>query len=267
MFSDLNRPPLNAVELRRGLDYYSHLDVVERTGSTNADLLARADEPDADRAVLIAEFQESGRGRHSRTWVSPPQATITLSVLLRLPAIEPQDLGWLPLLTGVAVVDALRSVAKVDALLKWPNDVQIDGKKVAGILAEVGKTAPEPVVVIGVGLNVSLREDELPVPEATSLLLANAEITDRTTLVRALLRELASRLTAWERAGWATGDLAAAYRERCSTIGADVRADLPGGDAITGTAIGVDEHGRLTIDVGDESRSVAAGDVTHLRPV
>ncbi|KAA0022632.1 biotin--[acetyl-CoA-carboxylase] ligase [Antrihabitans cavernicola] len=266
MFSDLSRPPLNAAELRRGLEYFSALDVVDSTGSTNADLLARAGDRDADRSVLIAEFQETGRGRHSRTWISPPQAQISMSVLLRLPGIPPADLGWLPLLTGIAAVDALRAAAKVDAKLKWPNDVQIDGKKVAGILAEVGETAPEPVVVIGIGLNVSLREDELPAPEATSLLLAGADITDRTTLVRALLRELAARLTAWERVGWSTADLAAVYRERCSTIGASVRADLPGGEAVTGTATDVDAQGRLSIDTGAGVRSVSAGDVTHLRP-
>lgn len=267
MFSDLSRPPLNSVELRRGLEYFSELDVVERTGSTNADLLSRSGDPAADRSVLIAEFQATGRGRHSRTWVSPPQAQISMSVLLTLPGIAPADLGWLPLLTGVAVVDAMRSVAGVDAALKWPNDVQIDGRKLAGILAEVGQTAPDPVVVIGVGLNVSLREDELPGPQATSLVLAGAEVTDRTTLVRALLRSLATQMRAWERAGWATTDLAAAYRERCSTIGAEVRADLPGGEAVTGKATGIDAQGRLSIDTGSGVVSVSAGDVTHLRPV
>ena len=87
MFSDLSRPPLNSVELRRGLEYFSELDVVERTGSTNADLLSRSGDPAADRSVLIAEFQATGRGRHSRTWVSPPQAQISMSVLLTLPGI------------------------------------------------------------------------------------------------------------------------------------------------------------------------------------
>ena len=232
-----------------------------------------------DRAVLFAEFQEHGRGRHSRTWEAPPQAHIAMSVLLRAPGVDPAKLGWLPLLTGIAMVDALRGVAKVDAELKWPNDVLVGGRKVAGILAEVAWPKPAdsaagPAVVVGVGLNVSLTEQELPVPQATSLALLGAEVTDRTTLARAMLRALAERWKAWEAAGWATDDLAAAYRERCVTLGARVRADLPGGecggrhrprhrlrraaaDREGQRAGGGNEHGGEI--------AVSAGDVTHLR--
>ncbi|MCX5044514.1 biotin--[acetyl-CoA-carboxylase] ligase [Aldersonia sp. NBC_00410] len=270
MYTDLNRPPLNAAELRRGMDFYSSIDVVDKTGSTNADLLARAGEPDADRAVLIAEFQEHGRGRHSRTWVSPPQAQIAASVLFRMPAdVDSASLGWLPLLTGIAVTDALRTVAKVDADLKWPNDVLIDGRKVAGILAEVAWPQTDgvksPAVVVGVGLNVSLQEDELPVPEATSLALAGAEVTDRTTLARALLRALAQRWTNWADNDFSAGVLAGDYRGRCVTLGAQVRADLPGGSSVVGTASDIDDNGRLLIATDGETVAVTAGDVTHLR--
>lgn len=266
MYTDLNRPPLDAAELRRGLDFYSSLEVVDATGSTNADLLARAGDPDADRSVLIAEFQDHGRGRHSRTWEAPPQSQIALSVLLAMPGVESAALGWLPLLTGVAVVDALRDTAGVKAELKWPNDVLIDGRKVAGILAEVARTGPDPMVVVGFGINVSLRADELPVPHATSLTLAGAAVTDRTTLVRAVLRALAQRWTAWQRAGWDVTDLAADYRERCATLGARVRAELPGGRQVIGVADDVDATGRLLItdDAGTRT-AVSAGDVTHLR--
>ena len=165
MWTDLNRPPLDGNALRRALVrsdnddarvFWNRLDVVEETGSTNADLLARAADPDADRHVLIAEYQASARGRHSRTWVSPPQAQISMSVLLSMPGMNLADMGWLPLLSGIAVVDALRNVAEVPAELKWPNDVLIGDKKVAGILAEVARTAPDPAVVVGIGLNVSL---------------------------------------------------------------------------------------------------------------
>ncbi|HEY5856586.1 MAG TPA: biotin--[acetyl-CoA-carboxylase] ligase [Aldersonia sp.] len=271
MFTDLDRPPLNAAELSRGLNFYASVDVVDRTGSTNADLLERAADPTVDRAVLFAEFQERGRGRHSRTWEAPPQAHIAVSVLLRAPGVDPGTLGWLPLLTGIAIVDALREVAKVDAELKWPNDVLVGGRKVAGILAEVSWPKPAdadtgPAVVVGVGLNVSLTEEELPVPQATSLALLGAEVTDRTTIARAMLRALAERWRAWEAAGWATTDLAAAYRERCVTLGARVRADLPGGAAVEGTARDIDADGRLLIVREDRDEiAVAAGDVTHLR--
>ncbi|NEW41838.1 biotin--[acetyl-CoA-carboxylase] ligase [Nocardia cyriacigeorgica] len=244
------------------LSFYRGIEVVETTGSTNADLIARAADPQVDRIALLAETQEHGRGRHARVWVSPPRAQISLSVLVRLRGIDPNALGWLPLLTGVAVVDALRTTASVPAMLKWPNDVLIEGRKVAGILAEVAASGADPAVVVGVGVNVSLTEDELPVPNATSLALSGAAATDRTALARSMLTEFARRLTAWQGAGWAVDGLAADYRERCATLGARVRADLPGGRALTGIATDVDAAGRLLI--GDQP--VSAGDVTHLRP-
>ncbi|MFC9892208.1 biotin--[acetyl-CoA-carboxylase] ligase [Nocardia sp. NPDC127579] len=265
------RPPLDIEQLRRvvaELSFYSGIEVVESTGSTNADLIARASEPGIDQTVLLAEAQQAGRGRHARTWVSPPRAQISMSMLVRLRGIAPEVLGWLPLLTGIAVVDALRATAGVDANLKWPNDVLIGGGsrsaragKVAGILAEVATSGDAPAVVVGVGVNVSLTEAELPVPHATSLLLAGATELDRTTLVCALLTEFARRFDTWRAAGWDIGSLLDDYRARCVTIGAEVRAELPGGEVLTGVATGIDDHGRLLI--GD--RAVSAGDVTHLR--
>ncbi|MCL2532940.1 MAG: biotin--[acetyl-CoA-carboxylase] ligase [Nocardiaceae bacterium] len=277
MWTDLNRPPLDVAALRRALvrdaggdpdAFWSRLDVVAETGSTNADLLARPQGPGYARSVLIAEFQSGGRGRHARPWVSAPRALVTVSAVLDLPGMNLSDIGWLPLLSGIAVVDALRKVAEVDAELKWPNDVLIDGRKVAGILAEVASTGPVPTVVVGVGLNVSLTEDELPVPTATSLALEGAAVTDRTVLVRAMLRELAGRWREWQSAGWKVDDLAAAYRERCGTLGRLVRAELPGDRELVGVATDVDVEGRIVIKAEGESPvAVSAGDITHLRAV
>jgi BirA family biotin operon repressor/biotin-[acetyl-CoA-carboxylase] ligase len=279
MWTDLNRPPLNADNLRaalvRGDDdsdtrrFWARLDVVQETGSTNADLLARAAASNCDRHVLLAEFQGSGRGRHSRAWVSPPQAQIAVSALLTMPGMSVGDMGWLPLLTGVAVVDALRAVAKVPAELKWPNDVLIDGRKVAGILAEVSATTPDPAVVVGIGLNVSLTRDELPVTHATSLVLEDAEVSDRDTLVRAVLRAIADRWQQWHDSNWDVTELAAAYRARCGTLGQRVRAELPGGRELIGIAADVDAEGRVVIAPDGQSGTIAvsAGDITHLRPV
>ncbi|MFI6220886.1 biotin--[acetyl-CoA-carboxylase] ligase [Nocardia salmonicida] len=259
----MNRAPIDVQGLRssQGLSFYDRIDVVESTGSTNADLVARAADPSADRQALLAEEQVSGRGRHARAWVSPPRAQISLSILVRLPGIDPTALGWLPLLTGIAVVDALRGTAGISPELKWPNDVLLDGRKLAGILAEVATTGISPAVVVGIGMNVDLDESELPVPHATSLTLAGARDVDRTALVAAILAEFARRFTAWERAGWETADLMAEYRERCATIGIEVRAELPGGTVLTGVASGVDDTGRLLIG----ERAVSAGDVSHLR--
>ncbi|MGW4242510.1 biotin--[acetyl-CoA-carboxylase] ligase [Nocardia sp. NPDC004722] len=261
----MERSPLDADLLARSVDgelgFFSAVEVVESTGSTNADLVARAADSSADRLALIAESQERGRGRHDRRWVSPPRAQIAMSLLVRVRGIDPAVLGWLPLLTGVAVVDAVRAVTGVKAILKWPNDVLVDGRKLAGILAEIASVGVDPAVVVGVGLNVSLTEAELPVPHATSLVLAGVEDPDRTAVATAMLRQFARRFIAWEAANWDITELSAAYRERCSTIGSEVRAELPGGEVITGVATGVDDHGRLLI--GD--RAVSAGDVTHLR--
>ncbi|MGW0181102.1 biotin--[acetyl-CoA-carboxylase] ligase [Nocardia sp. NPDC003345] len=263
----MHRPPLDLEQLRRALTanrtaFFTGIDVVESTGSTNADLIARAADPDTDRIALVAEAQESGRGRLARAWSSPPRAQISLSMLVRTEGVDAESLGWIPLLTGIAAVDAVRAGTGVPAALKWPNDVLVEGRKLAGILAEVAATGPRPAIVVGIGLNVSLTADELPVPHATSLTLCGAGQPDRTALVLALLTEFGRRYTEWRDSGWDTTVLAEAYRQRCATLGAPVRAELPGGRLLTGIARDIDSAGRLLI--GEEA--VAAGDVTHLRP-
>ncbi|ORI18162.1 biotin--[acetyl-CoA-carboxylase] ligase [Rhodococcus sp. 1168] len=273
MWTNLDRPPLDVAALRRALvdgpqASWSRLDVVEQTGSTNADLIARADGL-ADRTALVAEHQDSGRGRHSRPFSGVPRSQILLSVLMKFPGIDPSVLGWLPLLTGVAVVDALRTVAAVDAALKWPNDVLIEGRKVAGILAEVATYGQHPVVVVGIGLNVSMTTEELPVPTATSLVLENAVVTDRDTILRAMLRGIGAEVDSWKDAGWNTEHLAQRYRERCDTVGRRVRVEMPGDRVLVGEATDVDVHGRIVVRIDEtgEAVAVAAGDVTHLRAV
>lgn len=273
MWTNLDRPPLDVSALRRALvdgpqASWSRLDVVESTGSTNADLIAQADGL-ADRTALVAEHQDSGRGRHARPFSGAPRSQLLLSVLVKFPGIDPAVLGWLSLLAGVAVVDALRTVAAVDASLKWPNDVLIEGRKVAGILAEVAQHRPAPAVVVGIGLNVSLTKDELPVPTATSLVLENAAVTDRDTLLRAILRGIGAEIDSWRNSNWNTEQLAHRYRERCDTIGRRVRVELPGDRQILGEATDVDAQGRIVVRVDDsgETIAVAAGDVTHLRAI
>jgi BirA family biotin operon repressor/biotin-[acetyl-CoA-carboxylase] ligase len=237
------------------------IDVVAATGSTNADLLARAAAgEDIDGAVLIAESQTAGRGRHGRSWSTPPGSQIALSAGVGAGAVPSEAWGWLPLLTGVAVVDAVAEVAGVTAGLKWPNDVLVGTGKLAGILAEVA--APAPVVVVGIGLNVT----EAPDPVATSLALLGAAV-DRTQLTDAVLRHLAARIDGWRAATGGDTALAADYRSRSVTIGGRVRASLPGDRSVEGVAVDVDDAGRLLIDTGKEVLTVSAGDITHLRPV
>ena len=240
---------------------WRRIDVVEETGSTNADLLARAAAgEDVDGAVLIAESQTAGRGRHGRSWSTPPRSQVALSVGVGVGAVPSEAWGWLPLLTGVAVVDALAEVTGLKAGLKWPNDVLVGTGKLAGILAEVA--APEPVVVVGLGLNVT----EAPDRVATSLSMLGAT-ADRMDVADAVLRHAWRTGLLLHDQNGADATLAADYRSRSVTIGNRVRASLPGDRAVEGVAADVDELGRLRIDTGAEVLTLSAGDITHLRPV
>lgn len=274
-WSDLGRPPLNVAALRRGLvregGLYRDIEVVQRTGSTNSDLAARAAAGEAEEgAVLIAEEQTAGRGRLDRRWTAPPRSGLFFSVLLKPAGVPVARWGWLPLLTGVAVATGLARAAGVDTALKWPNDllVTVDGqeRKAGGILAE---RAGEDGVVVGVGVNVSLRADELPVPQAGSLALAGAVGTDRDPLLRAVLRSLEDWYGQWRAAAGdpAAGGLLETYTAGCATLGRVVRAELPGDRAVVGEAVALDGDGRLIIATEDGVQEpVGAGDIVHLRP-
>jgi BirA family transcriptional regulator, biotin operon repressor / biotin---[acetyl-CoA-carboxylase] ligase len=254
--------------VRRG-GLWRTVEVTAVTGSTNADLLARAARGEPEGAVLAAEQQRAGRGRLGRAWVSPPRAALTFSVLLRPAAVPRARLGWLPLLAGVAVAAAVRDVAAVDAQLKWPNDVLAGPAKLAGILAEAAGDA----VVVGIGLNVSTELAELPPPgpgalPATSLCIEGAASLDRERLLAGILAGLERRYQAWcqvfgdtERSG-----LRAEYTGLCATLGRRVRVELPGGRLLDGLAAALDADGRLLVSMPpDADLPVAAGDIVHLR--
>lgn len=267
----LARPPLRESALRRVLEFehglWRELRVIEETGSTNEDVLAAAAAGAPEGLVVVAERQRSGRGRHGRAWAAPARAALTFSGLLRPTDIPAARHGWLPLLAGVAVADAIRRVARLDARLKWPNDVLIGERKVAGILSEAANAdLPGAAVVVGIGVNVSQQLHELPVPTATSLLLEGAAI-DREPLLRAVLRELAVRYTSWRTSAGRpdVSAIDAAYAARSATLGRNVRVDLPAGGALEGTAVGLDEAGRLVVRAADVDHVLAAGDVIHVR--
>lgn len=209
--------------------------------------------------VLAAERQTAGRGRLDRSWESAAGAGLMVSVLVR-PEIEPRWLGWLPMVVGTSLVRTLRGYAGVPAVLKWPNDVQVDGVKLAGILVELAPSpAVPPAAVIGFGLNVTARAAELP-PRSTSLLLLGADPArlDRSALLGALLTDLVEALGRWEAAPErARGE----YRDTCATLGRRVRVELPDGTSTHGTATDVDELGRLIVD----GQAFSAADIVHLR--
>ncbi len=269
-FTDLDRPPLNERALNRALlrpgGLWREIRVVRETGSTNADLSELARQGEEPGLVLVAEAQTAGRGRLGRDWTAPPRSGLAFSVLFP-PVGDVARLGWIPLLAGVAVVSALRDFTEIEeaapgrmreAVLKWPNDVLIGDRKLAGILAE----RVDGGVVVGIGLNVSLKEHELPVPMATSLALEGAP-TDRDPLLRAILRELARWHQELVRDGVTA--LRGEYRELCATLGRRVRAEMPGGTTITGEAHDVDDIGRLLVKADDGEHSLSAGDIVHVR--
>jgi BirA family biotin operon repressor/biotin-[acetyl-CoA-carboxylase] ligase len=258
--------PMRAVSLAdvSAAGLWTSVEVVRQTGSTNADLLRRG-APEGQ--VLVAEEQTAGRGRMGRSWVSQPGAALTFSFSLCPSAVPPGRRGWLPLLTGVAVVAAVRGVTGLDATLKWPNDVLIGGRKLAGILAEQSGD----FVVIGIGLNVATTPGALPSGagglRGTSLAIEGADVSREV-----LLAEILRRLERWylafredpfpERAG-----LLAEYRRLCSTLGRTVRVELPGGRILSGVASDVDLDGRLLVREPGASTPVpvSAGDVVHVR--
>jgi BirA family biotin operon repressor/biotin-[acetyl-CoA-carboxylase] ligase len=249
------------------------VDVEDRTGSTNADLLARALAGAPEGVVLVAEEQSAGRGRMGRIWVSPPRAALTFSLLVRPAAVPPTRRGWLPLLAGVAVASAVTAVTGVATRLKWPNDVLagagVGAAKLGGILAEAAGDA----IVVGVGLNVSTEPGELPPPgpgalAATSLRIAGYAAQDREPLLTAILAAFERWYLLWRRADGDPGrcGLRAEYTRLSGTIGRRVRAELPGGQVLSGLAVGVEQDGRLLVRVSPHAElPVAAGDVVHLR--
>jgi BirA family biotin operon repressor/biotin-[acetyl-CoA-carboxylase] ligase len=300
MTSD-QRALLDRDELRKnvlaGSGLWSDLTVVAETGSTNEDLVVAARAGGAEGSVLVAERQTKGRGRLGRRWVSEPGAALTFSVLLRPSAVPPARRSWLPLLTGVAVAAGVRAQTGVEVGLKWPNDVLArtgsgSAGKLAGILAEQAADA----IVVGVGLNVAASPD-LPLAASAaaggsgpsgsgvspgdgvspwgalpplSLSDLRAGPVDRAGLLAAILSELEYWYLRWADRGGAQGDAAAcglrdAYLQCCSTIGRDVRVEVPGGGVLTGRASDVDDAGRLLVAGPGGAQWVSAGDVIHVR--
>ncbi len=215
--------------------------------------------------VVVTDHQTQGRGRLDRAWQTPAGVALTLSATV--PLVRG---GWLPLAAGVAVAQALEAHAGLATGLKWPNDVLVpaDGhRKVAGILCEVAPVTSDggPVAVVGIGVNLSQTRAQLPTSEATSVVLAGGRV-QRAVLLAGILESLAPLHADLAAGGERASGVAAAYRERCATIGAPVRLTRPDGPDVLGDAVAVDDDGRLVVRGPTGERPWAAGDVTHLRP-
>lgn len=236
------------------------LRVVASSPSTNSELLALASDPALPSfAALLTLDQTAGRGRLDRSWVAPAGSAVALSVLVRDALAHPLA-SWLPLVAGLALVETVEPLAPGRVAIKWPNDLLLDGRKVAGILVEVAPGGRDGV--IGTGLNLRQSAEELPVPTATSLALAGVA-TDVDALVAGYVSRLRDEL---ERPGPA-GRLRERVAARCATIGLDVRVTLADGSELLGRATGLDADGRLLVrPASGPEVAVAVGDVTHVRP-
>ncbi len=250
------------------------MQILSETPSTNDVLVAAASEL-SEFAAVVTGNQTAGRGRLGRKWIAPAGRSLAVSVLLR-PRLSDgtplslEHFGWFPLIAGVAMARSIRAVSPGTVGLKWPNDVQIDGLKVCGILAELLPTGD--AVVIGSGINLELTADELPTPTSTSIALTGATITGddlADAVLSRYLQNLAELYTDFLRVGAhaeASGVRGAALAE-CTTVGQQVRVQLPGGDDLFGVATDIDGNGRLVVRSSTDGLelAVAAGDVTHVR--
>jgi BirA family biotin operon repressor/biotin-[acetyl-CoA-carboxylase] ligase len=267
------------MDLPRSAAAVPKLVILDEAGSTNAELVKAAGGPAAadwpDLSVIVTDNQTAGRGRLDRSWTAPAGTSLAISVLLR-PMLSaetnPDTLGWIPLLAGLAMVRAVRSVGP-RAVIKWPNDVLIGGKKVSGILAELipasqGSTGePRTAIVVGAGLNLAMTAEQLPVETATSLAIEGAESTNADRVLGAYLSELTEVYQGFLAAGAdpSLSGLRDAVLAVNDTVGRRVSVQLPSGDVLQGEAQAIDAAGRLVVGFNGGTTAVAAGDVTHLR--
>lgn len=238
-------------------------EYLEQTGSTNRDLLAKA-EGLPEFYVLATDFQTAGKGRMDRSWEANPGSSVMASVLLRPSFTESSGIGWLSLMTALAISQAISALGQ-EAKIKWPNDVLIQDKKVSGILAEAATDLS--CVVIGFGINVNQLATELPVETATSLLVETGGSIDRDQLLAAVIQNLKKLYFELSVSGGDAQDsgLREAILSLSATVGQQVSVEFPNGKKAFGLAKQIDSTGRLVLETTSETLTVSAGDVLHLR--
>ncbi len=245
--------------------------------STNREALSLAQNSAVHGTVVIAEGQSGGYGRHGRTWFSPPGLNIYCSVIVRGLGKNlslSQWLSWVPLVSALAVTEAVQQITDISLSLKWPNDLLLHERKVGGILCESSfATTNDPVVVIGIGLNVNVPPVSFPEelrPIAASLLEISRRPINRNRLIAQLLLELEQCLDELRSSGPVR--LRQAYTARCATLGRQVRVLFTNEQPIVGTAEALSADGALQVrTLSPHPRSqpmplvdVRAADVIHL---
>jgi BirA family transcriptional regulator, biotin operon repressor / biotin---[acetyl-CoA-carboxylase] ligase len=227
---------------------------VAQTGSTNADVGALARDGAPEGIVLVADHQTAGRGRLGRTWEAPPGASLLTTVLLR-PRVADADLVLPAVATAMAA--AVVECADVDVRIKWPNDLTVDDRKLAGVLAEAVWSGDDVAVCAGIGVNCNWPAD-VPADLRETMTALNhltGREVDRDALLTTFLDELGRRYRNLDR-----GALLDEWRGRSATLGRRVRVDV-GGEVVEGVADDITDDWHLRVG----TRTFAAGDVTHLR--
>lgn len=255
MSTDAPRAPLDRKRISDEISQYWRVSVVDTTGSTQEDLLQLVSNEQAlPKKVIVSEYQSAGRGRLDRNFEAPPMSALTFSLYIE-PKVDKNEWSFLTLLLALSIKEALVSLDNSSSIkIKWPNDLLIDEKKCAGIIAQ----AAEKGLVLGIGLNVGMNQSELPVPTATSLAIEGWSELDRNIILGAILNHFEVNLQIWELGK----SFISEYKEASATIGADVEVLLPGGVNITSKALGVSDAGELLLESGEV---VSVGDVVHLR--
>lgn len=239
---------------------------VERTGSTNDDLLRAAAVGAPEGTVVLAEEQAAGRGRQGRSWVSPTGTGLTFSVLFRPKGLAPADAATFPLVVGCAVARAAQSfLPSARVMLKWPNDLQVAGRKLCGILCQMQGTPEGPAIIAGIGLNVNLDVADLP-PEvaaiATSLRAAAGVPLDRAGVLADVLLALEEDYRRWLTNGLAA--FAEDFAAHDALRGREIAVE-EGRSTLRGVADGINPDGSLRLRLSDGAvESVYSGDA-HVR--
>jgi len=269
---DAIRSTLATQAIGHRIELRDHID------STNREAVALAHVGVEHGTVVVAESQTEGRGRLSRQWFSPPGVNLYCSIIIRKPISHDrlaEWLSWLPLLTALAAAESIELVAAAGVAVKWPNDILLGERKVGGILCESGTGArSEPFQVIGMGLNVNGDQNEFPEDlreTATTIYQETGRCVERNRLLTQFLHEFEDCLVEFESRG--SERIALAYRQRCSTIGKNVKATLADGKEFVGLAETIEQDGALRVIQRPlptdgrlpEMHHLRVADIIHLR--
>ncbi len=246
------RAPLDSRAINANLAQYWRVSVVELTASTQSDLIELVTQGRAQAGdVIVADFQSSGRGRLTRTFEAPPGSALLFSFYIK-PSRDSSDWGWIPLIAGVSVAQTL---SEVNARVKWPNDILINEKKISGLIAQIADDG----IVIGIGINVGMQVNELPIPQATSLAIESSLSISRNKLLTNLLATFEKNFTQWDQG---SDEIWAVYAGMSATLGQSVEVHYPDGRVHGGTAVSISASGELILADGVH---VLAADIIHLR--